>query len=215
MQNRRALIALALAGLAWGLTVPMTKVALGWLDPAWTTVVRFGLAAPVLAWIAGPPCAARRRPRRRLGRRRLRPRDRAPERRHRAHERHPRRRHPRRRPGARRAHGGRRRAGSRGPGARGSGSPPRWAASPWSPARAVTPRLGRRADVRLGRLSRRDDRRPGAAAGRPRPGRRDRGADGRGRLAALPLALLAGAPPSALPERARRSRSSAWSRSAR
>jgi drug/metabolite transporter (DMT)-like permease len=52
MQNRRALLALALAGLAWGLTVPMTKVALGWLDPAWTTVVRFGIAAPVLAWIA-------------------------------------------------------------------------------------------------------------------------------------------------------------------
>jgi drug/metabolite transporter (DMT)-like permease len=52
VQNRRALIALAVAGLAWGLTVPMTKVVLGWLDPAWTTVARFGLAAPVLALIA-------------------------------------------------------------------------------------------------------------------------------------------------------------------
>ena len=52
MQNRRALIALAVAGLAWGLTVPMTKVVLGWIDPAWTTVARFGLAAPVLAFFA-------------------------------------------------------------------------------------------------------------------------------------------------------------------
>ncbi len=52
MQNRRALIALTVAGLSWGLTVPMTKVFLGWMDPAWTTVARFGLAAPVLAWFA-------------------------------------------------------------------------------------------------------------------------------------------------------------------
>src|SRR4051812_36311499 len=52
MQNRRALVALTVAGLAWGLTVPMTKVLLGWLDPAWTTVARFGLAAPVLAVVA-------------------------------------------------------------------------------------------------------------------------------------------------------------------
>ncbi len=52
MQNRRVLIALAVAGLAWGLTVPMTKVVLGWIDPAWTTVARFGLAAPVLAFLA-------------------------------------------------------------------------------------------------------------------------------------------------------------------
>jgi O-acetylserine/cysteine efflux transporter len=52
MQNRRALVALTVAGLAWGLTVPMTKVVLGWLDPAWATVARFGLAAPVLALVA-------------------------------------------------------------------------------------------------------------------------------------------------------------------
>jgi drug/metabolite transporter (DMT)-like permease len=52
MQNRRALIALTVAGLAWGLTVPMTKVLLQWMDPAWTTVARFGLAAPVLALLA-------------------------------------------------------------------------------------------------------------------------------------------------------------------
>lgn len=52
MSNRRALLALTVAGLAWGLTVPLTKVVLGWIDPAWTTVLRFGLAAPVLAFAA-------------------------------------------------------------------------------------------------------------------------------------------------------------------
>ena len=51
VSNRRALIALAVAGLAWGLTVPLTKVVLGWIDPAWATVARFGLAAPVLAFV--------------------------------------------------------------------------------------------------------------------------------------------------------------------
>lgn len=52
MPNRRALVALAVAGLAWGLTVPLTKVVLGWIDPAWTTVMRFGIAAPVLGLMA-------------------------------------------------------------------------------------------------------------------------------------------------------------------
>src|SRR4051795_9872605 len=52
MKCNRALIALTAAGLAWGLTVPMSKVVLGWLDPAWTTVARFGIAAPVLALLA-------------------------------------------------------------------------------------------------------------------------------------------------------------------
>jgi drug/metabolite transporter (DMT)-like permease len=50
--RRRALIALGAAGTLFGLTVPLTKVALGWLDPAWLTVVRFALAAPVLALAA-------------------------------------------------------------------------------------------------------------------------------------------------------------------
>jgi drug/metabolite transporter (DMT)-like permease len=50
--RRNALAALAAAGAIWGLTVPMSKVALGWLDPLWLTVARFGLAAPVLALIA-------------------------------------------------------------------------------------------------------------------------------------------------------------------
>jgi drug/metabolite transporter (DMT)-like permease len=50
--NRSALVALTAAGLMFGLTVPLSKVALGWLDPAWLAAVRFGLAAPVLALVA-------------------------------------------------------------------------------------------------------------------------------------------------------------------
>lgn len=50
--NARALIALTAAGLLWGLTIPLTKTALAALDPAWLTVVRFGAAAPLLAWFA-------------------------------------------------------------------------------------------------------------------------------------------------------------------
>jgi O-acetylserine/cysteine efflux transporter len=49
--THRALLALATGGVLFGLTVPLSKVALGWLDPAWLTVARFGLAAPVLAWV--------------------------------------------------------------------------------------------------------------------------------------------------------------------
>jgi O-acetylserine/cysteine efflux transporter len=45
----RAFLALAAGGVLFGLTVPLSKVALGWLDPAWLTVARFALAAPVLA----------------------------------------------------------------------------------------------------------------------------------------------------------------------
>jgi drug/metabolite transporter (DMT)-like permease len=52
VDRRNALAALAAAGAIWGLTVPMSKVALGWLDPLWLTVARFGLAAPVLALFA-------------------------------------------------------------------------------------------------------------------------------------------------------------------
>jgi len=50
--NRSALLALTAAGLMFGLTVPLSKVALGWLDPAWLATARFGLAAPVLAVVA-------------------------------------------------------------------------------------------------------------------------------------------------------------------
>ena len=50
--TRRALLALAAGGVLFGLTVPLSKIALGWLDPAWLAVARFGLAAPALAWVA-------------------------------------------------------------------------------------------------------------------------------------------------------------------
>jgi O-acetylserine/cysteine efflux transporter len=51
MQNRNAILALAAAGALWGLTVPLSKLSLGWLAPAWLTVVRFGVAAPLLALV--------------------------------------------------------------------------------------------------------------------------------------------------------------------
>jgi drug/metabolite transporter (DMT)-like permease len=47
-----ALLALVLAGLMWGLTVPLSKVVLVWLDGGWLTVARFGMAAPILAFAA-------------------------------------------------------------------------------------------------------------------------------------------------------------------
>ena len=50
--RRNALAALTAAGVIWGLTVPLSKVALGWLDPAWLATARFALAAPVLAVLA-------------------------------------------------------------------------------------------------------------------------------------------------------------------
>jgi len=46
--RRRAVAALAAAGLAWGTTVPLSKLALAWLAPGWLTFARFGLAAVVL-----------------------------------------------------------------------------------------------------------------------------------------------------------------------
>jgi drug/metabolite transporter (DMT)-like permease len=44
----RAVAALTVAGLAWGATVPLSKLALGWLAPGWLTVARFGVAAAIL-----------------------------------------------------------------------------------------------------------------------------------------------------------------------
>lgn len=51
--RRSAVAALAGAGLLWGTSVPLTKLALEWLPPAWLTVARFGLAAAVLLVAAG------------------------------------------------------------------------------------------------------------------------------------------------------------------
>ncbi|GAA0815541.1 DMT family transporter [Spirilliplanes yamanashiensis] len=49
---RRHLFALIAAGLLWGSTVPLTKVALAGWGPGWLTVARFTLAALPLAWLA-------------------------------------------------------------------------------------------------------------------------------------------------------------------
>src|SRR5437660_11694755 len=46
--RRHAIAALIAAGLLWGTTVPLSKLALQWLPPGWLTVTRFGLAAAVL-----------------------------------------------------------------------------------------------------------------------------------------------------------------------
>jgi hypothetical protein len=68
--NRRlAVAALAAAGLLWGTTVPLSKLALEWLPTGWLTAARFGLAAAVL--LAGvrrtrPRLQAAARPRLRL-----------------------------------------------------------------------------------------------------------------------------------------------------
>jgi drug/metabolite transporter (DMT)-like permease len=50
--RRAALVALTVAGLAWGVTVPLSKLALGWLGPAWLTVARFAIAAAALSLVA-------------------------------------------------------------------------------------------------------------------------------------------------------------------
>ncbi len=50
--RRHAVAALTAAGLLWGTTVPLSKLALEWLSPGWLTVVRFGLAAAVLLAVA-------------------------------------------------------------------------------------------------------------------------------------------------------------------
>jgi O-acetylserine/cysteine efflux transporter len=50
--RRRAVAALTAAGLLWGTTVPLSKLALEWLPPGWLTFARFGLAALVLLAVA-------------------------------------------------------------------------------------------------------------------------------------------------------------------
>ena len=46
--NRRTFTALIGAGLLWGTTVPLSKLALHWLPPGWLTFVRFAVAAAIL-----------------------------------------------------------------------------------------------------------------------------------------------------------------------
>ena len=52
ISRRNAVAALTAAGLLWGTTVPLSKLALQWLPPGWLTAVRFGLAAAVLLAVA-------------------------------------------------------------------------------------------------------------------------------------------------------------------
>ncbi|HEV3293644.1 MAG TPA: hypothetical protein VG123_32085, partial [Streptosporangiaceae bacterium] len=50
--RRHAVAALIAAGLLFGTTVPLSKLALQWLAPGWLTAARFGLAAAVLLPVA-------------------------------------------------------------------------------------------------------------------------------------------------------------------
>ncbi len=49
LRRHSALVALVTAGLLWGLTVPLSKLVLEWLPGGWLTLVRFAIAAPLLA----------------------------------------------------------------------------------------------------------------------------------------------------------------------
>jgi drug/metabolite transporter (DMT)-like permease len=55
VDRRRAIAALTTAGLLWGTTVPLSKLALQWLPPGWLTFARFGVAAAVLLAVAARP----------------------------------------------------------------------------------------------------------------------------------------------------------------
>ena len=55
VNRTRAVAALIAAGLAWGVSVPLSKVALDWLAPGWLTAARFGLAAAVLLAVTPRP----------------------------------------------------------------------------------------------------------------------------------------------------------------
>src|SRR6516225_5287281 len=80
--RRRAVVALTAAGLLWGTTVPLSKLALEWLPPGWLAFARFGLAARGARRLQPGHAGVRRVRVRRVGRR--------AERRHHPHQRHPR-----------------------------------------------------------------------------------------------------------------------------
>jgi O-acetylserine/cysteine efflux transporter len=50
--NSTAIAALTAAGVLWGSSMALSKLSLEWLEPGWLTVVRFGLAALLLAFPA-------------------------------------------------------------------------------------------------------------------------------------------------------------------
>jgi O-acetylserine/cysteine efflux transporter len=63
MTNNRRLVfaALIAAGVLWGTTVPLSKLALAWLAPAWLAFGRFAVAAAVLLLVAGRDAESRAR----------------------------------------------------------------------------------------------------------------------------------------------------------
>jgi O-acetylserine/cysteine efflux transporter len=62
-RNRnRAVMALIAAGVLWGTTVPLSKVALEWLPAAWLTFARFGLACLILLTVSRTGIRAAFRP---------------------------------------------------------------------------------------------------------------------------------------------------------
>src|SRR3954470_22261794 len=63
LRRHAPLVALVAAGLLWGLTVPLSKLVLDWLDGGTLTVARFAIAAPLLAFAARKHLMAAFRPR--------------------------------------------------------------------------------------------------------------------------------------------------------
>lgn len=54
IRNRLIVPALVAAGVLWGTTVPLSKLALVWLTPGWLAFARFALAGALLAIVTGP-----------------------------------------------------------------------------------------------------------------------------------------------------------------
>jgi O-acetylserine/cysteine efflux transporter len=54
IRSRLIFPALVAAGVLWGTTVPLSKVALAWLAPGWLAFARFALAGALLAIVTGP-----------------------------------------------------------------------------------------------------------------------------------------------------------------
>jgi O-acetylserine/cysteine efflux transporter len=53
-RNRHIFPALVAAGVLWGTTVPLSKLALAWLAPGWLAFARFALAGALLAIVTRP-----------------------------------------------------------------------------------------------------------------------------------------------------------------
>jgi len=60
--RNQALIALTLAGLLWGTSVPLSKIAMGGFGPGWLTVIRFTVAGTILMVVVRPKIRGQVRP---------------------------------------------------------------------------------------------------------------------------------------------------------